>query len=403
MSHVRKKCTGLFITTCLYLQTHWITTIYADEQTSCTDRPNWTDAEMDPCSYYEGVSEDGISFCELFGNCCADEEGFTAQTACCVCGGGSDFEICEDIPNWADCSDLPCAWYGADVGDDDSKYDDTVSNNRCQVFGNECADPVTGLTANDACCQCGGGMKGSLMPTTSPSNGPTENVIITALPTDSPSFSITSNPSRISSNRPTSSPSSAPTSSPTESLTSSPSTELSSAPTDASSDRLSASPSNRFSAFPSIQSSNTFSPSAVAITDQPTASPTLNLGSNMPTTSEVEMTNQPTRSPNVSETMSPTAVPMLAPISSPTSNSEGSSSVSSSFQSKSSKTSKSGNSKTKSSKSKSSKSSSSKSSKTSKSDDTKTKSSKSKSSKSSSSYTSVRGAVHEHHHNQYQI
>lgn len=86
MSHVRKKCTGLFITTCLYLQTHWITTIYADEQTSCTDRPNWTDAEMDPCSYYEGVSEDGISFCELFGNCCADEEGFTAQTACCVCG-----------------------------------------------------------------------------------------------------------------------------------------------------------------------------------------------------------------------------------------------------------------------------------------------------------------------------
>jgi len=41
---------------------------------------------MDPCSYYEGVSADGISFCELFGNCCADEEGFTAQTACCVCG-----------------------------------------------------------------------------------------------------------------------------------------------------------------------------------------------------------------------------------------------------------------------------------------------------------------------------
>ena len=338
-------------------------------------------------------------------------------------GGGSDFEICEDIPNWADCSDLPCAWYEADVGDDDSKYDDTVSNNRCQVFGNECADPVTGLTANDACCQCGGGLKGSLMPTTSPSDGPTANVI-TAIPTNSPSLSITSipsyissnrptsspssaptssstesltsSPSKISSNRPTSSPSSTPTSSPTKSLTSSPSTELTSAPTAASSDRLSASPSNRFSAFPTIQNLNTFSPSAVAITDQPTASPTLNLGSDMPTTSEGEMTNQPTRSPDFSETMSPIAVPVLAPTASPTSTSEGSSSESSSFQSKSSKKSKSDNPKTKSSKSKSSKSSSSKLSKTSKSDDSKTKSLK-----SSSTNTSVRGAVHVHH-SQYQ-
>merc|ERR1719276_230873 len=46
----------------------------------------WHDSDGDDCAWYAG-SEDNNE-CEGWGSCC-ENDGHTANTACCVCGGGT--------------------------------------------------------------------------------------------------------------------------------------------------------------------------------------------------------------------------------------------------------------------------------------------------------------------------
>eukprot|EP00814_Leptocylindrus_danicus_P011766 CAMPEP_0116027048 /NCGR_PEP_ID=MMETSP0321-20121206/14349_1 /TAXON_ID=163516 /ORGANISM="Leptocylindrus danicus var. danicus, Strain B650" /LENGTH=217 /DNA_ID=CAMNT_0003500233 /DNA_START=18 /DNA_END=668 /DNA_ORIENTATION=+ len=152
---------------------------YTTAQT-CVDVPNWTDAEGDGCDFYAALSDDdeymGEPLCEVYGDCCTND-GHTAQTACCACGGGSTFlETCQSDADFQDCDGNTCEWYEQEIGVDgvDDYYDD-VMDTRCWLFADDatCADPVTGKTANDACCVCGGGSTTTTANTSAPSSAPT--------------------------------------------------------------------------------------------------------------------------------------------------------------------------------------------------------------------------------------
>ena len=180
-------------------------TVYNTAQGSeCTDIPNWVDQENDGCDWYDNIVEDdenyvrgenyahGTSRCEAFGNCCESNDGYTAQQACCACGGGVEFiETCSDEPNFRDCDGAGCGYYEADKGDDDRYYDEF--DTRCRAFGQEeegCADPSTGLVAAQACCVCGGGIF-TAVPTSTPSRvvvSSQPSVLPTELPTFAPSY-----------------------------------------------------------------------------------------------------------------------------------------------------------------------------------------------------------------------
>lgn len=56
--------------------------------TVCYDIANWTDLYGDGCDWY--ASKPGS--CENFGDS-FENNGYTANTACCHCGGGEDIEV----------------------------------------------------------------------------------------------------------------------------------------------------------------------------------------------------------------------------------------------------------------------------------------------------------------------
>jgi len=109
--------------------------------TTCSDEPDWIDWVGDDCTWY---AEKGDR-CDNFG-----DDG--ANDACCVCGRGIDGDSptppnpnptppsssCSDKPDWTDYYGDDCAWYAKD--------------DRCNVWGDD--------GANDACCDCGGGVDG---------------------------------------------------------------------------------------------------------------------------------------------------------------------------------------------------------------------------------------------------
>jgi hypothetical protein len=75
--------------------------------------------------------------------------GFTAKKACCLCGGGATDTQCSDLTlvngePWHDegGKSTDCKWYAG-------------KRKRCNKYGDKY--PFDGLTANDACCTCGGG------------------------------------------------------------------------------------------------------------------------------------------------------------------------------------------------------------------------------------------------------
>ena len=152
--------------------------------TACQDVHDWTDQGGHGCDWYgvqfESDAEDypGVSRCESYGNCC-ENDMLTGIVACCICGGGfqEDFppqndeqkkldnteehnsfepETCTDETDFKDCNGFDCAWYSAFRDDDfyNLFYDD--ADTRCFMWGN-CPHVVTGKTANEACCECGGG------------------------------------------------------------------------------------------------------------------------------------------------------------------------------------------------------------------------------------------------------
>jgi hypothetical protein len=145
------------------------------EERLCIDDPvGFYDSEGDvfDCDWYASSNRCNIHGSN-YGN--AIFGGKTAKQACCICGGGrmvggsqptptmSPITLaptmqstgCIDKPEgWHD-SDGPsftCLWYGM--------------GNNCQNFGDRYER--LGVTANEACCTCGGGTKTSMVPTRAP-------------------------------------------------------------------------------------------------------------------------------------------------------------------------------------------------------------------------------------------
>ncbi|KAL7445710.1 hypothetical protein ACHAXM_009879 [Skeletonema potamos] len=127
----------------------------ADE---CDDSPvGWYDIFGRNCEWYGKVE----SNCAVYGDQYANF-GRTALSACCVCGGGQSSsqaqdqleiqqqavgedhtQACWDEPNWYDSTGDGCAWY--------------EEERKCEYFGDQFWS-IDGLTANEACCACGGGL-----------------------------------------------------------------------------------------------------------------------------------------------------------------------------------------------------------------------------------------------------
>ena len=111
-------------------------------QYTCSDFAGFEDAWGDTCSWYIGNEQ----FCQSFEN----SQGLTASDACCTCGGGETVEVieeeqgdqCEDYSDFADFGGDKCDWY-------ESEY-------YCDLYGSYVNND--GITANEACCQCGGGL-----------------------------------------------------------------------------------------------------------------------------------------------------------------------------------------------------------------------------------------------------
>ena len=82
--------------------------------------------------------------------------------ACCTCGGGvvdgeTYLERCEDISGFLDCHDDPCSWYEEQDIDLDYYDDDEILAGYITRCGLECGDDSDDVTAQEACCFCGGG------------------------------------------------------------------------------------------------------------------------------------------------------------------------------------------------------------------------------------------------------
>merc|ERR1712166_1361395 len=158
---------GVYATVSFYKQ--WIT---AQAEYSCTDVAGWYDSDgaQFACDWYASGTH-----CTNSGDGYANF-GFTANQACCACGGGTSADNaitvtmeptsepssvtttetnseqsaaptvggCQDVLDWhdADGATYTCSWYTSD--------DDACSN-----FGAEYE--YGSYTANQACCTCGGG------------------------------------------------------------------------------------------------------------------------------------------------------------------------------------------------------------------------------------------------------
>lgn len=132
------------ITTLLHSNHHY-SGLEISLQEGCTDEPGWIDSDGMACSYYEQRNPDAcIAEGHLYPN-----NGLDANKACCICGGGSTGapgDICTDRVGWKDSDGLGCGYYGHLNG-----------LNACVAEAHLYPD-VDGITAKEACCDCGGGL-----------------------------------------------------------------------------------------------------------------------------------------------------------------------------------------------------------------------------------------------------
>ena len=158
---------------------------------TCTNDPSFSDSFGDDCSWYEEFDPT----CSL-GGCCENGSG-TANTACCICGGGITSPttpttpitpapvtpvpatpapvttapvgsgICTNDPSFSDSFGDDCSWYEA-------------NDPTCSLGG--CCENGSG-TANTACCICGGGITPPTTPTTP---APVTPVPVTTPPSPTP-------------------------------------------------------------------------------------------------------------------------------------------------------------------------------------------------------------------------
>jgi len=171
----------------------------------CTDYDGFVDGDGNACTWYAhsddndddpfGLSGDGFSRCYQYGHTRPNlNMNARADDACCVCGGGyrvlpdpimpstipsnvpsvapsrapsieptntntmvgtPPMAACADEENWTDASGEGCDWYSVDISDNDNGASDYMEGDtRCSVFGAEFSNPVSGLSANNACCVC---------------------------------------------------------------------------------------------------------------------------------------------------------------------------------------------------------------------------------------------------------
>ena len=288
----------------------------------------------DSCNWY---AVDASIRCIEWGDCCKND-GYTANTACCVCGGGIITEepndptksptkapvqaprptktptkqptkvptkapvkpICTNVSNWRDSDNDGCNWY-------------TNNDPGCDDYGDCCKNQ--GYTANEACCFCGGGTISTLAPMTDPptaapvTEAPT-NTPVTPFPTKSPA---TSAPTNIPTQSPTMMTSKSPTEYPTILIkpTKAPvnpfptKTPVTSTPTSNPTQNPTTTPSKLPTQDPTI------SLKPVRYTSTPSTTPTQSPKS---TPSNVPVTIPPTESPTKIYTEQPTKNPTRAPV-----------------------------------------------------------------------------------------
>lgn len=116
--------------------------------TDCTNSAGWVDSDGDGCDFYETTE----NACALYGGD-YENNGETANDACCKCGGGSTgggpTGGCSDIQGWVDAENDGCDVYEENAG-------------FCEAYGDDFGNLNSGKTANEACCFCGGGSIGGV-------------------------------------------------------------------------------------------------------------------------------------------------------------------------------------------------------------------------------------------------
>ena len=127
----------------------------------CTNSPvDWKDANGNDCAIYKQYN-----YCGSYGNT-VGTDGFTANQACCACGGGntaSPTPSPDPIPTPSPgCTNTPSNW----IADNYFTCDNIKLYSWCAQYGGEIG--TDGKTANEACCTCGGGNTASPTPSPDP-------------------------------------------------------------------------------------------------------------------------------------------------------------------------------------------------------------------------------------------
>ena len=146
--------------------------------TACYPVSNWHDNAGDGCDWYDN-DPNGDYRCRTFGTD-YKRNGFTAETACCGCGGGFDLPeyskpsanptgsptatptatvVCINDNVWRDEEGYSCADYERDL-DDDTLF--LQGETRCSK------DADRGGNASYYCCECGGGYQDPFIPSLTP-------------------------------------------------------------------------------------------------------------------------------------------------------------------------------------------------------------------------------------------
>lgn len=79
---------------------------------TCTDTPGWTDADGFTCSQYESCKNGGWKTKDANYYAKWARNGVDARQACCECGkGASEIAGCQDLPHWKNVNGFDCKAY----------------------------------------------------------------------------------------------------------------------------------------------------------------------------------------------------------------------------------------------------------------------------------------------------
>ena len=120
----------------------------------CVDFDGWADSSGDTCAYYESW---GCGGAENY----ADSNGVDANAACCVCGGGTTTDDCDDP--YENCTGN-ASWAG------DGYCDSSNNNADCLYDGGDCC-PSTCVDGSYSCASYGGDCDDCIDPAAEDSNG----------------------------------------------------------------------------------------------------------------------------------------------------------------------------------------------------------------------------------------